>query len=738
MEPAMKNPSAPLKNHESAVKSADAPEPADRSLLQCGAFTLDIRRRRLLRDGQVVALTQKPLEVLIALVQHQDRVLEKEELLRMVWGNTSVGDESLTQTISGLRKALGDTAESPDYILTVPRVGYRFIAKVRPVAELAVSPAPESAERPTAVPVSRVSGRRAAMVAAAATLAAVAFAVTFVRGGNADSAPSVTPVLFDVHAPAGYVPESGVTLSPDGRHLAFVVRGTSGQTALALRSLNSRDTRVLEDTRGANSPFWSPDSTTLAFFAEGRLKKIATNDRTATVVATIPQSQLYDGRGAGGAWSPTGIIVFAPNMYSGIYQVPDGGGEPRVLLAADLARRDAYRWPVFLPDGRRFLFEITGYGRERRGIYVSDLNAAMPALVLAVRSKPLYAAPGFLLYAESGALIARRFDADRLELAEESIRLVATVPSFGEADDLSASVAGTGALAYISGGTDRRLAWATRDGQIVQTFADAVDLSDIALSTDETRVLAARRSLTVPRFQLWLLDLTRGVAAPWSDSSQDVSRALWSPDGNAIIFASGPQLYRRPAAADSGGEAVATNGLAKYSIDDWANDGRSLVYTARSDGAGDLDVWVLPLDGGQPARPLIATPDNESGAEISPDGRWIAYSSDESGDVEVYVQRFPTGGDKTRVSVGGGREPRWRGDGRELFYRDASQNLVAATMTLSPALAIGRTLPLFKATFSGTGSRHYQPSADGQRFLINAVPTPQDIAVTVALHWNDR
>jgi eukaryotic-like serine/threonine-protein kinase len=703
-----------------------------------GPFRMDVVRRRLLRGDQHVPVTPRSFDTLLALVRCAGRVVEKDELMRTVWSDTSVVDDNLTQQISSLRKTLGDHSDEPTYILTIPRRGYRFLAPVRILPDepmsaanggeqvnavsaahagtplTGVAAAPPRASPPRAVAARWIAASVAltALVTAGVTLA--------VNRWSSHSMPS--PVRFVVTPPDDVALLSGGVISPDGRWLVYVGADSSGQSMLMLRALDAIEAKPLAGTRGASAPFWSPDSRFIGFFGDNDLKTVSVSGEPA--VRTLVSSFPTRGGGRGGAtWSSEGEIVYAPSRLTELYRVSASGGVPRAVTSLGPGEI-AHLWPQFLPDGRHFLYSSLRRRPAAGVVCLASLDSPGCRMVLNSTSRAVFAPPGYLLFAEGGSLRAQRFDPGTFRLDD----VPRTVTSLSSQEDvtLSASMNQTLTIAGVNN-PSRELAWYDRSGRPVSTVTSESVLAP-ALSPDERRVAGEHQG------EIWLVDLPQGHTSRFILGPDSVISPLWSPDGNRIAVASQRAIYSR-AANESGREEILGENIPGLPVlYDWSSDGRFILFSTRTPET-QWDLWLLPAARNQTPRPFLRTGFTEYQARISPNGHQVAYVSDESSTLEVYIDAFPTGGQKQRVSTGGGMHPSWRGDGRELFYLAPDKKLMAAEIDVDAQRA-QTPHPLFQTRISGVARNHYTVSADGQRFLINSPTTDAAISpITVILNW---
>jgi eukaryotic-like serine/threonine-protein kinase len=587
----------------------------------------------------------------------------------------------------------------------------------------------------------KLAGRRSnrreriawAVAGAALVAASLALVLPVLRRAPREAPASAARFVI---APAGEGQVVGAPLiSPDGRRVVLIVSDAAGRQSLWLRPLDALEAQPLAGTEAGDQPFWSPDGRSIGFIAAGKLKKLD--------VSGGPAQTLSDAISVGGAWNRDGVIVFSRSSAEGLYRIPAGGGTPEPLTTLDKSRNEyVHAWPHFLPDGRHFLYVAGSSPREQSAVFLGSLDSKQTRLLLNVESSVAYAPPGYLLFAREGTLVARPFDANRLQLTGEAVPVVKQIGfTLGNAQ-AHFSVSETGTLLYRTNtaAADTQLVWFDRAGKQLGTVGAAGHYSDIRLSPDGKHVAFQRFDAEAGASDIWLIDLARGTTSRLTFDPANDGDAVWSPDGGSVVFSSMrdglPNLYQKRSSGAGGEELLLKTEDAKIA-NDWSPDGRHVLYNAMS--RQSFDLWVLPLFGERRPEPFVRTDFQEAGGRFSPDGRWIAYISNESGRYEVYVQSFPVSGGKWQVSNGGGGSPRWRRDGRELFYLSADGKLLMAVEVdgSSDTFEAGVPKRLFEPRVGAiSGDSPYDAAADGRRFLINAlveenVPAP----VTVVLNW---
>ncbi len=564
-------------------------------------------------------------------------------------------------------------------------------------------------------------------------LTSLALTIAYFRG---ETARRARPIRLQMVAPANTAFGDSVAVSPDRNWLAFTATQPAGSSSIWLRSLDSLVARSLPGTEGASQPFWSPDSRALGFFAAGKLKSIEISGGTPQTLSEA------SGDPRGGTWGRDGTIVFAPSFLGSLVRIAATGGRVSPATALDSIRKEqTHRWPSFLPDGRHYLYYASrGSGEEPGEIFVGSLDKEPPKHVVESSSLAIFAAPGYLLFARGKTLLAQPFDLDRLELTGRPVAIADPLSSSGSMSGLRTfSVSSSGVLAYHAGSTsETQLVWLDRAGRELGVLGPPAGHYAPRLSPDGTRLAEGRLGPDSTNSDIWVMDLARGIASRFTFDPADDNLPVWSPDGKRLFFASSRdgvlQLYQALSDRPGSEEPLLRSG-ALASPDDVSPDGQFLIYETIGPKMW-IDLWLLPLSGDRKPKPFVVTPFGEWGAQFSPDGRWVAYASNESGRSEIFVQAFPGPGGKSQVSTEGGTMPRWRRDGRELFYLGADGRLMAAEVRPGASFDPGPPTALFKVSLREGPDRQYEVTPDGARVLVNrvskeAAPTP----MTVVLDW---
>ena len=530
-----------------------------------------------------------------------------------------------------------------------------------------------------------------------------------------------------------------LSLSPDGRRLAFIGPDANGNQLVYVRELDGLTTHPLAGTEGASAPFWSPDSRFLAFVADNKLKTIDVSGSSPALVLCETLSNLP------GSWNQEGVILFTPTATSPLSRVSSAGGKPSPVTSVDTkAGEAAHAYPFFLPDGRHFLYLAQASGGAPNGVYTGSLDSTERIRLFDVGANVEYA-QGALLFLRGTTLMAQPFDVSRLVFTGEPVPIADRV----EVSEVSAnlrtgtySVSETGALVYradVSGGSD--LVWFDRAGHEVERLGDRAKYLDVGLSPDGARASVSVMEPGTATRDVWIYDVVRGLRNRLTFEPEDAVDAKWAPDGSRVAFGARRKghldLYVKSASGTDSEQLLLTDDVDKYP-QSWSPDGRFLLYVTVGGATGQQELWVLPLGG--PDRkpfPFLRTRFSTGAAQFSPDGQWILYRSNETGRFEIYVAPFPGPGGKWQVSKAGGNVPRWRRDGKETFYIGPGNRLMAAATTVGRTrIEVGPVKELFQLS-PVTPRYFYDVSPDGQRFLVNTAaepPTPVPLALVINWH----
>ncbi len=543
------------------------------------------------------------------------------------------------------------------------------------------------------------------------------------------------PMFF--HASVPFAPND-VALSPDGRTLAMVAYSTQADNnVLWTYEVGGRRTSSLEGTQGALYPFWSPDGRAIGFFADGKLKKVDVSGGQPQVLCDAPN-------GRGGTWNRDGVIVFTPNGFGGLFRAPSSGGSPVEMTKPDASRLEqSHRWPVFLPDGKHFLYLAANFSGqvENSAIFLGSLDSQERRLLVSTSANAAYAEPGYLLYLrDSKTLVAQPFDRRRYVLSGEPHPLSDEVLYFPTVDRAVFSVSGGEVLVTQTGkgASLSQLTWFDRSGKSSGTVGTPGIYNNVRLSPDGRRVAGDQTDPDGRKIDIWIHEPARGATTRLTFDPSPHQAPIWSPDGKQILFSAnrklGMQLYLKNADGSGSEEQVADLGdVMQVNAWDWSRNGKHVLVRKLN------ELWYL-TGPDRAAKPLLQAKWTVRNAQFSPDGRWMAYASNETGSWEIYVSPFLSGNGKWQVSRGGGQEPRWRQDGKELFYVSADGKMMAVAVTAATTFEAGSPAALFQThrrqPVSTTDVFSYDVSADGQKFLIaTRVDEANAAPLSVLLNW---
>ena len=546
--------------------------------------------------------------------------------------------------------------------------------------------------------------------------------------------PKVT--RFMVEAPPGAPSMLWPRLSPDGTQLAFLATDSTGTPRIWIRPLDALTAHPLAGTENPGRPFWSPDGRFLAYISDGKLKKVPVAGGPVVTISDAPG-------GADGSWGTRGLILFDGSTSDSIRSVPAAGGSVRAASFLHRGRNDAsHAWPHFLPDGRHFLFLAYPPGASEGSIMAGAVGSPTAKEIGRTEGRVEYAAPGYLVYPREGTLMAQPFDLRALRITGDPIPVGENV-TVGQASG-HFSTSGDGVLAYRAEETEEKsqLVWVDRAGRRLGDAGPPAQYRDLAISPDGSRVAVSIAEAHGGSQDIWIRHLARGVTTRLTFTKANDVWPIWSPDGQRVAFSSDRSgEYRVFVKAASGGEGEDSLQHVPGGPEgptDWSRDGRLVATTQRS---ASWDMWVESASGKDPPRSFLQSPFNDRSMMFSRDGRWVAYSSSESGQQEVYVQTFPGPGGKWQVSTNGGFRPYWRADGKELFYRTNDGVIMAAPVSLGATFESGTPVALFKTALVDldVASSRWAPTADGKRFLLNVPAGGESSAqFAVVTHWTSE
>jgi eukaryotic-like serine/threonine-protein kinase len=689
-------------------------------ILRFDAFEADLRSGELRKQGLKLRIGDQPFSVLAVLLAQPGEVVTREELQKRLWpADTFVDfDRGLNKAINRLREALGDSADSPRFIETLPKRGYRFIGSLNASASsLQITPIqPDARVRHEGHKHTRA--RAYALWAAALTLCLMVSVWLLMR--NRPRPVAAGPLTRSSLLPPphmSFVPYS-FALSPNGSHLAFVAEATDGSRSLWIRSMTMTTATSFAGTEGASFPFWSPDERRIGFFADRKLKTIDIASGAVSVVADAR-------RASGGAWGTSGGIIFAPDVNGPLYQVAETGGKPypitRVLNVDGL---QGHRWPVFLPDGRHFLYvEVTAEAKSgnHSEISVGSLDSPETTRIASENVRTVAFALDHLFFVRTGILYAQPFDSLRLRATGEPIPVTdrdVAGPSVFYPSEFSISQ--NGILAFQSS-TDlaSSLVWMDAKGNELGEF-HAPQYSDPAFSPDGRFLAGACDQAGAGTLAICVHDVARGVTARVSPGPHD-RFPVWSPDGREIAYNSNGGIYSVFADGSGTPTFVSDWGIPT----DWSPDGRILAFGS-SKGVVSLALWSRMTH-----EPLELGPGAE--AQLSPDAKWMAFSSQDG----LVVQGFPKPTKRVQIASYDSSQPRWSRTGNQLFYITSDKKLMAvdfasATAKVSASHLVSQTR-IIASSFTGF---QYDVAPDG-RFLVNTL-TSDTAPLTLMTGWTAR
>ena len=716
-----------------------------------GPFEYDEFSGQLSKYGTRMRLQGKPLQILLVLASRPGQLISREELQRHLWEGTTFVDfeQGLNSAVNKLRQTLGDSADQPRYVETVPGRGYRFMAPIQRLSHSAVlemaAPGPLRIEpKPTRQPQPRLL-----------LVAGVALAVVAGSGywhSNRSTAPleASKAVRFTVLPPSGFALEGAASrqafaLSPDGAHLAFTAMDSSGEFSVFIRDFSSLEPRLVAGSEGAHTVFWPPDGRSLYLTVRGKLWRSALEGDARVLLADSPSFMFS------GAWlSPQRILL---DSFRASYLVSPSGGTLERL-------NKIYLWPQMLPLGEHVLYVEwdARAGRHRaRVLRLGDFSVTKD--LFETDSRVLYTAStvtpgtGYLLYVRAGNLLAHPFDPRSLRLTGEAMPVASRVYSFAKTGAADFSVSDRGTLAYQSYLSRSQLVWVDRAGHQLATISPAnMNLKSARLSPDGQHLATAIYDIERGEQDLWIFDVKTNLGRRLTADPALRDAPVWSPDSSRLAFLSQadgnpPKVHVRGLGEKDADEAMPAADFQMPT--DWSPDGRFVAFVntgfPRSANETQGDVWVFDLArGGRPV-PLLNTRFHEANPAFSPDGKWLAFTSNESGRAEVYVQAFRSGdapgviGERHLVSSAGALAVRWRRDGRELFYLGFDGRVQAVPVRLSPKPDFGPATALFTITTEARAAIHsvlgFDVSADGNRFVIPVVTSAESSSLVVIQNW---
>lgn len=726
-------------------------QPNAASRLAFGPFEYDEVSGTLVKYGTRVRLQGKPLQILLLLISQPGRVISRDDLKYALWQGTTFVDfeQGLNSAVNKLRQTLGDSADQPRYVETLPGRGYRFIAPVRPASTKAVLDTPAPALVRTIKPHPGRQRTTWRLVLAAVALAGVVFGGYWLTKHAARPVETPHTMRFAVVPPSGFALEGAASrqsfaLSPDGDRLAFTAMDSGGAFSVFLRDFDSLQPQLLPGSEGAHTVFWSPDSQSLYFTAQGKLWRTNLKDDARVLISESP-SFLFSG-----AWLGTERILL--DGFRASYFVSPSGGRLQPL-------KDVYWWPQRLPDGKHLLYvqrdNQTGHYRARV-LRLDDFSSIRS--LTETDSRVQYAAStvtpgkGYLLYVRAGNLLAHPFDPHSLQLSGEAIPVASGVYFFAATGAADFSVSDKGGLAYQSYKSRSQLMWVDRAGHELASIGPAnINLKSARVSPDGRLLATAIYGIERGVQDLWIFDVKTNAGRRLSSYQALRDAPVWSPDSTMLAFMHQaddrpPRLHIRGLQENDAEEILPA---ADFQMPmDWSPDGRFIAFVntgfPRFANETQGDVYVSDRARSQNPIPLLNTRFHESNPAFSPDGKWLAFTTDESGRPELYIQAFQSDrptlvGRRYLVSDAGAQAVRWRRDGSELFYLDLAGHIQAIPMKLSPHPRFGPSKLLFSINTEARASIHsvlgFDVSADGQRFVIPTVSRAEGPSLVIIQNW---
>ena len=546
------------------------------------------------------------------------------------------------------------------------------------------------------------------------------------------SKPSVETMYFPAPLP---FPAADIAVAPNGHTIALVgYQESARKNMLWIYELGSHGARSLPGTEGASYPFWSADGRSLAFFADAQLKKLEVSGGPVQTICDAPS-------GRGGTWNKEGVIVLAPETTAGLFRVPASGGTPTRISDFDKSRGEgSLRWPAFLPDGKHFLYLAANFTGQKgaNAIFVGSLDSNEKRFVVEATSNAAYAPPGYLLFYRDRTLLAQPFDLKRFALVGEATVILPEIQYLPQVKRAIFAVSDQGLLVAQSGGEAAlsQLSWFDRKGNAVGAVGKPEVYGNVFLAPDGRSVATDKTDMASLNIDVWTQELHRDGSKRLTFDPAIDAVPIWSPDAGQLVFASNRQTYFGLYVKNSDGandEKVIVQGEVGNFPSDWSRDGKYILYCRGP------DLWFVTYPELKSSL-FLKAPSVFRNGQFSPDGKWVAYASNETGKWEVYVTSFPDARGRWQISSGGGEQPRWLGDGKELFYLSLDGKMMAAPVTTGAHFDAGTSVALFQTTPRQPVLVYdlfvYDVSRDGQRFLINTqVKQAERVPMSVVLNW---
>jgi DNA-binding winged helix-turn-helix (wHTH) protein/Tol biopolymer transport system component len=675
-----------------------------------GDFELDACSGELRKAGRRVNLQNQPLQVLQLLLERPGDVVTRDELRQRLWSHDTFVDfeRGLNAVVNRLRETLNDSADSPRFIETVPRRGYRFIAPVQSAG--AIAPDGTGSKHP--------ASRGSVWPWAVGTAVALAL-LGIGEGARRSSLPSERPVRAPVNAfidiPSGI--EVLLPISPDGRNLAlYQTNGPDGRTVM-VQPLDGSVASWLAGSQSARPHAWSPDGSEFAVVSRGELKAINVRTGVARFIAKVSEQEGYPGASA--AWSKDGVILLGGSR---LRRVAASGGSVTQVYSAR-ASIVAQSWPSFLPDGRRFLFAQQSSSADESGLFIGSIDSQAVTRLLSEPGNAVVSSSGYLVFGRAGSILAQRLDLAGQRLLDAPVSLVSgaamqagyTQFALGADDTLVWGRATTGPAVTPT--------WFDRAGRSLRAAGEPGAYYQIALSPDGSQLIVDQGD------GLATVDLSTGVLTRL-DIDGRPKDPVWSPDGREIAFRLVDGMYRWALTSDKPAALMSSNRAA--CTEDWSRGGRYVLYLQCNE-VRCSEIWALSLSREPPMR-LVESLAMVDEPRLSPDGRWLVYSANDTGRWEVYAQPFPGMTQRRRISTNGGSQPRWRRDRKELIYLALDGTFM--TVPMSPDSAFGVPQRIFLTPLNvDPVADQYDITADGQRFVLLVPADPPVQRIQVLTNW---
>jgi len=722
-----------------------------------GPYSFDEASGELSKHGIRLRLQGQPLKILAMMIRRPGQVVNREEFQKQLWSSSTFVDfeHGLNAAMNRLRQLLGDSADQPRYIETVSGRGYRFIGVIQdpdhgpvlvmPPTAQAVEMGSGSQEEPkVAAPQRRTNWIAWAIGAGAVGILLAGYFAVNRREVNSNQ----STVRFSISTPDGYAMEPGSSrqtfaLSPDGTKLAFSAMNASGAFEAFIRNLDSLEVRPLPNSVGSYHVFWAPDSRSLFLTVQGSLRRYSLAGNSYQVIGKVPTLMLT------GEVMGSNLLISSHNAS---FVVPLSGGTPKQT-------NELYPWPQVLPDGKHIVYiAFDAQAGHHHAHVVEPGRPETDRALVETDSRVIYTPSstrpgmGYLVYVRAGNLLAHPFNPQSLRLEGEPLPVAPRIYSFFPTGAADFSVSNNGMLAYRRYVSRTQLAWFDRHGTLVKKIGpDNVNIEHGQLSPDGKKIAAAIFNVDRGATEIWIIDRETGTSRRSISGPGIVANPVWAPDSQKLVYLAAyegpPKLFLR-GIGESDREEKLPEGLFQVPTD-WSKNGRYIVFTSASYAQGQNDlrgqISLIDMADGRKLIPLITTPFHEANPTFSPDGQVLAFTSDESGRTEVYVQAFTSresphmSGARHLVSSQGAVAIRWRRDGRELFYLAQDGRIYGVPITLSPKFSSGTPVSLFSVNTEARAAIHniegFDVSEDGRQFLVPMITSAEKPEIVVIQNW---